>query len=60
VIVLPAAVTVWGAPADLGAGSTHGVDPAALDVLLGPEGLAQLMRSGMTAARDRSRDLSKQ
>jgi len=40
--------------------SPGGTTAAALDVLLGPEGLAQLMRSGMTAARDRSRELSKQ
>lgn len=40
--------------------SPGGTTAAALDVLLGPDGLAQLMRSGMTAARDRSRDLSKQ
>ncbi len=39
--------------------SPGGTTAAALDVLLGPEGLAQLMRSGMTAARDRSRELSK-
>jgi|TARA_R110002096_G_scaffold93068_7_gene210020 pyrroline-5-carboxylate reductase len=40
--------------------SPGGTTAAALDVLLGPDGLAQLMRSGMTAARDRSRELSKQ
>ncbi len=39
--------------------SPGGTTAAALDILLGPDGLAQLMRSGMTAARDRSRELSK-
>ncbi len=39
--------------------SPGGTTAAALDVVLGSAGLAQLMREAMTAARDRSRELSK-
>ena len=39
--------------------SPGGTTAAALDVVLGSDGLAQLMRVAMTAARDRSRELSK-
>jgi pyrroline-5-carboxylate reductase len=39
--------------------SPGGTTAAALDVVLGSDGLAQLMRAAMTAARDRSRELSK-